>query len=143
MAPAQPGDPQESPRPQPIGNMPMIFLFTTCTLCVLFILWRRADALRRVVGHQLKTISRPEGRIRLSVDDGPPAREFLGDDDSDDEHEPLPPPDAPLRPLYINTGEDLRRLREVDRIDDEIKIAYARQLEDCNPSISRNMVLIQ
>jgi len=65
----------------------MIFLFTTCTLCALFILWRRADALRRVVSHQLKTFNRSEGRIRLSEDDGPPANEFLVDDfDEDNEH---------------------------------------------------------
>ncbi|KAG6905842.1 hypothetical protein DXG01_000417 [Tephrocybe rancida] len=75
--------------------MPLIVLFTTCMMCVLFILWRRADALRSVVAHQLKTISTPEGRIRLSVDDGPPAREFIDDDEDaeyDDAHEPLPPP---------------------------------------------------
>jgi len=35
---------------------------------------------------RLKTLTRPEGRIRLSEDDGPPATEFLGDDyDEDDE----------------------------------------------------------
>jgi len=65
----------------------MIFLLTTCTLCALFILWRRADAFRRVVSHQLKTFSRSEGQIRLSEDDGPPANEFLADDfDEDNEH---------------------------------------------------------
>ncbi|KAJ6554464.1 hypothetical protein B0H19DRAFT_1153647 [Mycena capillaripes] len=85
MAPT--GEPKESPKPQPMGgNMPMIFLFTTCTLCFLFILWRRASALRAVISHQLKTIthSRTEGAIRLSEDDGPPAREFLEDDYDDD-----------------------------------------------------------
>ncbi|KAF8900416.1 hypothetical protein CPB84DRAFT_1708934 [Gymnopilus junonius] len=86
MAPI-PGEPRESPKPQPIGNMPMLFLLTTCTLCGLFILWRRADALRRAVSHQLKTFNRSEGRIRLSEDDGPPANEFLADDfDEDNEH---------------------------------------------------------
>ncbi|EDR07010.1 uncharacterized protein LACBIDRAFT_299239 [Laccaria bicolor S238N-H82] len=85
---AIPGEPKESPKPQPIGNMPIIFLFTACTLCALFILWRRADALRRVVSHSLKTItSRNDGRIRLSEDDGPPAHEFLEDDyDEDNAH---------------------------------------------------------
>ncbi|KAJ7746326.1 hypothetical protein B0H16DRAFT_1557056 [Mycena metata] len=80
-------EPKESPKPQPMGgNMPMIFLFTTCTLCLLFILWRRASALRSVISHQLKTIahSQSEGAIRLSEDDGPPAREFLEDDYDDD-----------------------------------------------------------
>ena len=44
-------EPKELPKPRPIGNMLLIFLFTACTLCALFILWRRADALRRVVSH--------------------------------------------------------------------------------------------
>ncbi|RDB17757.1 hypothetical protein Hypma_001073 [Hypsizygus marmoreus] len=84
MAPTDPGTPRESPRPEPIGNMPMIILFTTCTMCVLFVLWRRADSLRHVVSHQLKTFTRTDGPIRLSIDDGPPAREFLEDDYDDD-----------------------------------------------------------
>ncbi|KAJ6625988.1 hypothetical protein B0H10DRAFT_1999802 [Mycena sp. CBHHK59/15] len=91
MAPTNPGVPKESPKPQPMGgNMPMIFLFTTCTLCGIFLLWRRASALRSVISHQLKTIARlePEGAIRLSEDDGPPAREFL-EDDYDDDNEGL------------------------------------------------------
>jgi hypothetical protein len=62
----------------------------TCTLCALFILWRRANSLRGLVSHQLKTWTRSEGRIRLSEDDGPPAAEFLGNgDDDDDESEEL------------------------------------------------------
>ncbi|KAF8970686.1 hypothetical protein BDZ97DRAFT_1790506 [Flammula alnicola] len=82
-----PGEPQESRKPQPIGNVPLIFLFTTCTLCVIFLLWRRADAIRRVVSHRLRTFRRSEGAIRLSQDDGPPANEFLEDDyDEDNEH---------------------------------------------------------
>ncbi|KAG6864753.1 hypothetical protein C0991_007354 [Blastosporella zonata] len=67
-------------------------------MCLLFLLWKRADSFRRVVSHQLKTISPLEGRIRLSVDDGPPAREFIDDGDDneyDDHHEPLPPPPMP------------------------------------------------
>ncbi|KAJ7827882.1 hypothetical protein B0H14DRAFT_2813084 [Mycena olivaceomarginata] len=83
MAPV--GEPKESPKPQPMGgNMPMMFLFTTCTLCFLFLLWRRAGALRSVISHQLKTISnsRAEGAIRLSVnvDDhvGPPRESLAG-----------------------------------------------------------------
>ena len=98
-------EPKESPRPQPIGNAPFIILFTTCTLCFIFILWRRADALRRVVAHRyvlrrysliiaedisslsLKTFRQNEGAIRLSQDEGPPANEFLADDyDDDNEH---------------------------------------------------------
>ncbi|KAK7045405.1 hypothetical protein VNI00_007658 [Paramarasmius palmivorus] len=85
MVAVPPGEPKTSPKPQPIGSMPLIVLFTTCTMCALFILWRRADALRTVISHQLKTIRRPEGRIRLSEDDGPPAHEFLQDDDGDED----------------------------------------------------------
>ncbi|KAG6883632.1 hypothetical protein C0993_004984, partial [Termitomyces sp. T159_Od127] len=96
MPPTQPGDPQDSRRPQPIGSIPVLFFFMVCTMCMLFLIWRRADSLRRVVAHQLKTfpIPRSEGPIRLSIDDGPPAREFIEDDDDDDDnhHEPLPPP---------------------------------------------------
>ncbi|KAF8229461.1 hypothetical protein L208DRAFT_1402241 [Tricholoma matsutake] len=73
--------------------MPFIFVFTTCTLCLLFILWRRADTLRRVVSHQLKILTRSEGRIRLSEDDGPSATEFLGDD-YDEDNESMGPNDV-------------------------------------------------
>jgi hypothetical protein len=107
--------------------MPMIFLFTTCTLCFLFILWRRADALRSVIAHRcaaiilycfwiiypfsydrLKTITHPraEGAIRLSEDDGPPAREFL-EDDYDDDNEGVDMNDqidAPSADLPRETG---------------------------------------
>ncbi|KAJ7203658.1 hypothetical protein GGX14DRAFT_461715 [Mycena pura] len=89
MAPIPPREPKQSPKPQPMGgNMPMIFLVTMCTLCFLFILWRRASALRSVITHQLKTITHSEGAIRLSEDDGPPARAFL-EDDYDDDNEGL------------------------------------------------------
>ncbi|KAF9497363.1 hypothetical protein BDN71DRAFT_1494712 [Pleurotus eryngii] len=66
--------------------MPMIFLFTTCTLCALFLLWRRAETLRNIVSQtlHLKTWSNSEGNIRLSEDDGPSSREFLDNDDDDD-----------------------------------------------------------
>jgi len=89
MAPS--GEPKESPKPQPIGNELFIFLFTICTICILFLLWRRANNLRTVVAHQLKTWSRGEGRIRLSEDDGPPARSFVEDDEEDEaaDDEPL------------------------------------------------------
>ncbi|KAI0791028.1 hypothetical protein C8Q75DRAFT_758980 [Abortiporus biennis] len=91
MAPV--GEPKESPKPQPIGNGPFIVLFTICALCAIFLLWRRASALRSVVGHQLKRITGQEGTIRLSLDDGPSSHEFLSDDfDEDNEHldnEPL------------------------------------------------------
>ncbi|KAJ3756638.1 hypothetical protein F5880DRAFT_1453587, partial [Lentinula raphanica] len=75
-------EPKTSPKPQPIGNITLMVLLTTCTCCALFILWRRAEAFRAVISHQLKTITRSEGQIRLSQDDGPPAHEFLEDDES-------------------------------------------------------------
>ncbi|KAH8079831.1 hypothetical protein BXZ70DRAFT_1012589 [Cristinia sonorae] len=95
MAPSVPiGEPKEGSKPQPIGNDLFLFLFTLCTLCTVFLLWRRASSLRSVVGLQLKTWSGREGRIRLSLDEGPSAREFL-EDDYDDDHEGLPD-DEPL-----------------------------------------------
>ncbi|KDQ23906.1 hypothetical protein PLEOSDRAFT_1016441, partial [Pleurotus ostreatus PC15] len=79
-------EPGEGHKPQPLGgNMPMIFLFTTCTLCALFLLWRRAETLRNIVSQALQcTWSNSEGNIRLSEDDGPSSREFLDNDDDDD-----------------------------------------------------------
>jgi len=79
-----PGDARPSPKPQPIGNFPLIFLFTTCGLCAVFILWRKSDSIRAVVAHQLQTWN-GEGRVRLSQDDGPSAAEFLGSDDEFDD----------------------------------------------------------
>ncbi|KIY44897.1 hypothetical protein FISHEDRAFT_26758, partial [Fistulina hepatica ATCC 64428] len=77
--------PSKSHKPRPIGSVPFMAMLTICGICILFILWRRADSLRRIVSHQLKTFSRSaEGQIRLSNDDGPTVEEFLADD-SDDE----------------------------------------------------------
>ncbi|KAI0285591.1 hypothetical protein BC826DRAFT_1051712 [Russula brevipes] len=80
-----PGEARPSPKPQPIGSFPFLLLLTTATACLLFILWRRSDALRTVVAHQLKTWTRQEGAVRLSEDDGPPAHSFLGDDEEIEE----------------------------------------------------------
>ncbi|KAI0028577.1 hypothetical protein K488DRAFT_73665 [Vararia minispora EC-137] len=62
-------DPQPRPgnKPQPIGNIPFIVLFTTTTLCVLLKAW---------TGY--------EGAIRLSQDEGPSAASFLEDENLDD-----------------------------------------------------------
>ncbi|TDL26819.1 hypothetical protein BD410DRAFT_782895 [Rickenella mellea] len=91
MSPVTPGEPRESPKPQPIGYFPLVSLVTICTLCALFILWRRASSLRSVVAHRLKAWRGTEGRIRLSEDDGPPARSFVEDEAEDDgsDDEPL------------------------------------------------------
>ncbi|KAI0742888.1 hypothetical protein C8Q80DRAFT_938867 [Daedaleopsis nitida] len=77
-------EPRPSTTPEPLGSFPLIFLFTTCTLCAVFLLLRRASELRTVVAHQLTTWNAPEGRIRLSTDDGPSSREFLDDDYDED-----------------------------------------------------------
>lgn len=45
-------EPGEGNKPQPLGNFGLIFIFTTSTLCLLYLLWRRASALRAVVSHQ-------------------------------------------------------------------------------------------
>ncbi|KAI5887902.1 uncharacterized protein SCHCODRAFT_02639183 [Schizophyllum commune H4-8] len=86
-----PGEPKEVPsKPQPIGNIPLIFLFTLAGLCICFLLWRRADALRKVVSHQLKTLTgRPDGQIRLSDDDGPTVEEFIVDDEDEEDNTEL------------------------------------------------------
>ncbi|KAM5532518.1 hypothetical protein V8D89_013805 [Ganoderma adspersum] len=96
-------DPRQGTKEEPLGNFPLILLFTTCTLCALFLLWRRASALRTVFAHQLQTWNQGEGRIRLSTDDGPAAHEFL-DDDYDDDNERV----GDSEPLAI-TAERLRR----------------------------------
>ncbi|KAG2143991.1 hypothetical protein BD769DRAFT_1420902 [Suillus cothurnatus] len=80
-----PGEPHEGNKPQPLGNFGLIFILTTCMLCLLYLLWRRASALRTVVSHQLQTWTRTEGQIRLSEDDGPSATEFLTDADDEDD----------------------------------------------------------
>ena len=45
-------EPRPTTTPEPLGNFPIIFLFTTCTLCAVFLLYRRASELRTVVAHQ-------------------------------------------------------------------------------------------
>ncbi|KAF8816976.1 hypothetical protein BYT27DRAFT_7219538 [Phlegmacium glaucopus] len=104
-------EPQGSPKPQPIGSLPFIVLLTTCTLCGLFLLWRKVDVLSKAVSHKLKTFRSNEGRIRLSEDDGPPANEFLADDyDEDNEHLP----DSDNEPL----SEHIRKVTEAWRRPD-------------------------
>jgi len=67
-----------------MGDATTVFLFCLCTLCVIFLIYRKADSLKRVVSHQLKTFSEREGQIRLSEDGGPPARSFIEDDEEDE-----------------------------------------------------------
>ncbi|KAF8624049.1 hypothetical protein AX15_006067 [Amanita polypyramis BW_CC] len=76
-----------------MGDTTVVFLFTICTLCIIFLIWRKSDSLKRVMSHQLKTLSEPEGRIRLSEDDGPPARSFI-EDDLEEEDVSLRPADG-------------------------------------------------
>ncbi|KAI9571940.1 hypothetical protein HD554DRAFT_2070462 [Boletus coccyginus] len=63
------------------ATVSLLILATTCTLGLLYLLWRRASSLRAVVSHQLKTWTTQEGQIRLSEDDGPAATEFLTDEE--------------------------------------------------------------
>ncbi|KAH9920826.1 uncharacterized protein BXZ73DRAFT_91859 [Epithele typhae] len=89
-------DPRPVTKEEPLGSWPLILLFTTCTSCVLFLLYRRASQIRTVVSHQYVFLfNHDTGRIRLSVDDGPSAREFL-DDDYDDDNERLADTDPGL-----------------------------------------------
>jgi hypothetical protein len=44
--------PTRAPKPKPIGNEVFVLLFPIATLCVVFLLWRRASSLRSVVAHQ-------------------------------------------------------------------------------------------
>ncbi|KAI0659592.1 hypothetical protein C8Q70DRAFT_120306 [Cubamyces menziesii] len=106
-------EPRPSTKPEPIGNDLLIFLLTTCMLCAVFLLWRRASQLRSVVAHQLGTIPNNEGRIRLSLDEGPSAREFL-DDDYDDDNERV----GEDEPLAV-TADRLRKA--VDSADSELQ----------------------
>ncbi|KAI9450945.1 hypothetical protein BJY52DRAFT_137900 [Lactarius psammicola] len=88
MAPSlPPGEARPAPKPQPIGSFPFLLLCTTATACLLFVIWRRSEALRTVVAHQLKTWTRQEGAVRLSEDDGPPAHSFLEEDDDEEQDE--------------------------------------------------------
>ncbi|KAL0952628.1 hypothetical protein HGRIS_006876 [Hohenbuehelia grisea] len=104
-----PPEPRKGTKPEPIGNFPTLFLFTTCTICALFLLWRRADTLRRVVAQtlHLKTWSQTEGNIRLSEDDGPSSTEFLddGDDDEDAQVVVLPTVDPQRTPIGLPPSE--------------------------------------
>ncbi|OSD00069.1 hypothetical protein PYCCODRAFT_1371975, partial [Trametes coccinea BRFM310] len=114
-------EPRPSTKPQPIGNSPFVFLVTTCMLCAVFLLWRRASQLRSVVAHQLQGLPGGDGRIRLSMDEGPSAREFL-DDDYDDDNERL----GDDEPLAV-TADRLRKA--VSSADDDMEQADALVFE--------------
>lgn len=95
-----PIEPRPSPSPEPPNAVLLAIPATLITLCLLFILFRRASNLKTVVQHQqvpplarshsslnhefciyrLRTW-RQEGAIRLSTDEGPPARSFVDDED--------------------------------------------------------------
>jgi hypothetical protein len=45
-------EPREGNKPEPLGNASLLILATTCTLGLLYLLWRRASNLRSVVSHQ-------------------------------------------------------------------------------------------
>jgi len=77
-------EPRPSPNPEPPNAVLFAIPITLTTLCLLFILFRRASNLKTVVQHQLRTW-RQEGAIRLSTDEGPPAHSFVDHDSDEDD----------------------------------------------------------
>jgi len=61
-----------------------------------------------LISTRLKTFTQREGDIRLSEDDGPPAREFLEDDD-DDDNEGLSGDSSDDKLLVHHTGHNARQ----------------------------------
>lgn len=59
------------------------------------------------ISTRLKTFTQREGNIRLSEDDGPPAREFL-EDDYDDDNEGLSGDSSDDESLAHHTGHNTR-----------------------------------
>ncbi|KAF8913350.1 hypothetical protein CPB85DRAFT_1300401 [Mucidula mucida] len=118
-----PGEPTPSPKPQPIGHVPSILLLSLIFCCVVFILWRRASAVRRVVGVGLKSLNPTDGPIRLSIDDGPSIAEFLEDDYDEDAPPPPPSPPGPqaTRPTHkraptVEGIGDVRGMQEAEEL---------------------------
>jgi hypothetical protein len=72
-------EPSPGKKPQPIGGSFITLPITIAVLCFLFIFYRRASAIKRVVSVKLKSLRR-QGAVRLSEDDGPSTHEFLDDD---------------------------------------------------------------
>lgn len=63
-------------------------------------------------------MTRPEGRIRLSEDDGPPAREFL-EDDYDEDNQGLDSTDDGISAEHVNEAlGHTHRTGETDRVQD-------------------------
>ena len=58
---------------------------------------------------RLKTFSEPEGRIRLSEDDGPPTHTFIEDDEEDDDDDDLVL-NSPQQPDRFGTATRSMRL---------------------------------
>ena len=64
--------------------------------------------------HRLKTWREPEGRIRLSQDDGPPAHEFIGDDYDEDNENLDDDDDEPLTERVRNVTANPAPALKVD-----------------------------
>ncbi|KAI0369335.1 hypothetical protein BV20DRAFT_1036610 [Pilatotrama ljubarskyi] len=122
------GEPRPSTKPEPLGNAPFIFLFTTCALCAVFLLWRRASALRSVVAHQLSSWPRSDGRIRLSMDEGPSAREFL-DDDYDEDNERL----GDDEPLAVTADRLRKAASSVEGETEQPTVVFEAESEEPPP----------
>jgi len=99
-----PKEPRPSPSPEPSNAILLAIPITLITLCLLFILFRRASNLKTVVQHQLRTWTTRDGAIRLSTDEGPPARSFV-DHDSDSDGEAIGIPVGAQRIQLVQGAE--------------------------------------
>ncbi|KAH9851311.1 hypothetical protein C2E23DRAFT_860755 [Lenzites betulinus] len=122
------GEPRPSTKPEPLGNAPLVILFTTCTLCALFLLWRRAHALRSVVAHPLRSWPQTDGRIRLSLDEGPSAREFL-DDDYDEDHTGL----GDDEPIAVTAGRLQKAASTAEDRELEPTLLFSTEADEDEP----------
>ncbi|KAG8916161.1 hypothetical protein FRC00_000509 [Tulasnella sp. 408] len=89
-------DPRKRPSPDdPFAGMWFMPMLALAGVCLLFILYRRAAAIKYVVANQLKTWS-GEGQIRLSEDEGPSAQSFVVNDEHEREDDDVVTP-SPIR----------------------------------------------
>ncbi|KAF8588039.1 hypothetical protein K439DRAFT_1406752 [Ramaria rubella] len=81
--------PRPGERPDTTRSQILVIVLTVIVMGVLFLIWRRASALKSVVQHRLRTFTFTDGAIRLPQEDGPPAEIFNEDEDLDPDDEPL------------------------------------------------------
>ncbi|KAL7412148.1 hypothetical protein BDY24DRAFT_393400 [Mrakia frigida] len=105
---ASPDDPRSGSPPQPTEHLILVPVLAIITLCILFILWRRADAMKGAVAYRLKNRTlRGPGTIRLGdeerhdedhgdlTDDDLSEDEAQGGRSSNPSRPILPPPTLP------------------------------------------------